>query len=145
MAPDALRISLDDPGTSPAVRRLARTMAQHKGVPPSAALTLSEAAILAVISVRQGSRFVEAPTIEQRPDGTRLTSFVASLARLAGIDATIQPASPEWNKGVALALNAEDVALSQGSWSGWFTFGASRGVDDIYATTSEKESIRLSA
>mmetsp|Transcript_60497 Transcript_60497/g.112318 ORF Transcript_60497/g.112318 Transcript_60497/m.112318 type:complete len:298 (+) Transcript_60497:63-956(+) len=148
MAPDALRISLDDPGTSPSVARLSRTIARHRGVPPLAANALSEVAILAVISVRQGLRFVEAPAIEERSDGTRLTSFVGSLARFAGIDTdSIRPASPEWNAAVAAALQKADVSLSKSSGDSWFSFGSSRapGIDDIYATSSEQHSIRLSA
>lgn len=42
--------------------------------------------------------------MEERPDGTKLTSFRASLAAFAGLLPSAEPGSAEWNAAVASAL-----------------------------------------
>eukprot|EP00930_Biecheleria_cincta_P059621 TRINITY_DN45330_c0_g1_i1.p1 TRINITY_DN45330_c0_g1~~TRINITY_DN45330_c0_g1_i1.p1 ORF type:complete len:295 (-),score=48.25 TRINITY_DN45330_c0_g1_i1:187-1071(-) len=100
MTPDAVRIELDDPATSPDVTALARAIIARDGKKE-----IRNCAVLAVVPCYKSKHFVPAPPVEVRPDGTRLTSFRASLTAFAGLASTGQePGSAEWNRAVASAL-----------------------------------------
>lgn len=99
MAPDAIRIELDDPATSSEVTALARAIIAHDGKKET-----RNCAVLAVVPCYKSKHFVPAPPVEVRPDGTRLTSFRASLAAFAGLPSTEEPGSAVWNGAVANAL-----------------------------------------
>ena len=106
MAPDAVRIDLTDPCTSPEVAAFARTVMRHDGVQETDTDTI---AVLAVVACYESAQFVAAPPAEVRRDGTRLTSFQSSLARFAGLDlrgSQCEPGSREWNAAVAKALDS---------------------------------------
>lgn len=108
MVPDAVRLQLDDKDTSPEVAALARAFIRRDGLSNT-----SECAVLAVVPCFKSRHFVPAPPIETRPDGTRLTSFRASLAAFAGLDAdSTPPGTPEWNGAVAKALAKRREALA---------------------------------
>jgi hypothetical protein len=117
MTPDAARIELDDPLTSPSLAKFARLSIRD----PQA----TSVAVLAVVAVRHLQHsFVAAPPIEIRPDGTRVTSFHGSLAKFAGLipdggDASVADTSPlpeptknEWRKAVSGALATARKQLS---------------------------------
>ena len=111
MAPDAVRIDLDDPLTSPDIASLARTMmARDDG----SVFRTDQCAVLAVVACYKPKAFVPATPFLVREDGTRMTSFQESLALFAGIDGdgTIVPGSEEWNQAVAAALEAARVELN---------------------------------
>ena len=143
MAPDALRIDLDDPHTSPSLRSIARQMITEEGKS-----NMTTCAVLSVVACYTPRHFVPAPPVEIRPDGTRLTSFRPSLAAFAGLAppanaGTIVPPPPaadtraapplpppaagpppvaapgsqKWNQAVssALAAHREAIAASSGS------------------------------
>jgi hypothetical protein len=153
MTPDAARIELDDPLTSPALAKFARLSI---GDPQATSV-----AVLTVVAVRHlQDSFVAAPPIEIRPDGTRVTSFHGSLSKFAGLipargDASIvdasslpDPTTNEWRKAVsgALATARQQLLtqkLSNQSANGNTTAQQHVTKDDsIYAT--DKTQYRLS-
>jgi len=101
MVPDAVRIELDDPATSPEVAALARAFIARDGKSE-----MRTCAVLAVVPCYRSKHFVPAPPMEVRGDGTRLTSFRASLAAFADLPKTAEPGSAEWNGSVARTLAA---------------------------------------
>ena len=108
MVPDAVRIQLDDKDTSPEVAALARAFVAADGK-----ANTHECAVLAVVPCYQARSFVPAPPVETRADGTRLTSFRASLAAFAGLDAAaVAPGSQSWNDAVGRALAAKRAAIA---------------------------------
>ena len=111
MTPDAVRIELDDPGTSPEVAALARSIIARDGKAER-----DTCAVLAVVACYRSAHFVPAPPMEVRVDGTRLTSFRASLASFAGLgtDGTgAEPGSTAWNCAVSKALAAAREQIRQ--------------------------------
>ena len=111
MVPDALRVDLDDKATSPSVASLARVFIAKDGKSNT-----KQCAVLSVVPCYQPAHFVPAPPMEARQDGTKLTSFRASLAAFAGIK-DAEPGSAEWNGAVAkaLAVERESIAGKAGS------------------------------
>lgn len=99
MTPDALRIDLEDERTSPEVRSFARAVIARDGKNET-----GQIAVLCVVSCYCSGHFVAAPPMEVRTDGTRLTSFRASLAKFSAMADDIEPGTPEWNRTVAVAL-----------------------------------------
>jgi len=103
MAPDAVRIELDDKDTSPEVSALARAIIRKDGKS-----NINQCAVMAVVSCYTLSTFVAAPAKEIREDGTRVTSFRESLQKFANIkndeNTSVSPGSEEWNRHVAEAL-----------------------------------------
>lgn len=95
MAPDALRLDLRDPLTSPQVVEFARAKLADANA--------TSCAVLSVVSAYHSCRYVEAPPFEVREDGTRVTSFRKSLALFAGIKESAL-GSPQWNDAVGAAL-----------------------------------------
>lgn len=128
MVPDAIRIDLDDKDTSPEVAALARAFIARDGKSNA-----SQCAVLSVVPCYQSANFVPAPPMEVRPDGTKLTSFRASLAAFAGIDGA-EPGSAEWNAAVATALAAQREAISKGKGSGGATASSQPKDDSLYGT-----------
>ena len=144
MVPDAVRVCLDDKDTSPAVAALACVLQRSTLAPRRCSclpvpLTLavygstratehrrafiaadgkantSECAVLAVVPCYQARSFVAAPPVETRADGSRLTSFRASLATFAGLSATAsEPGTSAWNGAVANALAAHRDLIASG-------------------------------
>ena len=112
MTPDAVRLDLDDPCTSAEVAALARAAIRQDGMTAQ-----DTCAVLAVVSCYRSANFVAAPPMEVRPDGTRLTSFRASLAKFAQISGSSapEPGTPAWNRAVAKALATAREAISAGS------------------------------
>mmetsp|Transcript_15324 Transcript_15324/g.21352 ORF Transcript_15324/g.21352 Transcript_15324/m.21352 type:complete len:301 (+) Transcript_15324:206-1108(+) len=102
MAPDAVRIELDDKDTSPEVSALARAIIRKDGKS-----NINQCAVMAVVSCYTLSTFMAAPAKEIREDGTHLTSFRESLQKFANIkndEDSVSPGSEEWNRHVAQAL-----------------------------------------
>jgi hypothetical protein len=127
MVPDAIRIDLDDKDTSPEVAALARAFIAKDGKSNT-----KQCAVLSVVPCYQSASFVPAPAMEERPDGTKLTSFRASLAAFAGIkDAA--PGSAEWNCAVAKALAVQREAIANGKGSAPATKAAPKD-DSLYGT-----------
>jgi len=102
MTPDALRIDLEDPATSPEVAKFARAVVARDGKAET-----NQVAVLAVVSSYRSSCFVAAPPMQTRADGTRLTSFRQSLGAFASIGQGVEPGTKGWNDGVAKALTDE--------------------------------------
>mmetsp|Transcript_42836 Transcript_42836/g.99188 ORF Transcript_42836/g.99188 Transcript_42836/m.99188 type:complete len:295 (-) Transcript_42836:116-1000(-) len=128
MAPDAVRLELDDPSTSPEVASLARAIIAHDGKSE-----VRNCAVLAVVPCYKAKHFVPAPPMEIRVDGTRLTSFRASLAAFAALPFDAEPGSAKWNGAVAdtLAKHRQEVASGKGkSCEGSVTLD-----DSLYGTS----------
>jgi len=90
-------------------------------------------AVLTVVPCYRSKCFVPAPPMEVRADGTRLTSFRASLAKFAGCGA-VEPGTPTWNGAVAKALATARAAISSG---GGQSSGGSMSLttdDSLYGT-----------
>ena len=99
MCPDALRIDLTDHQTSPDVAALARAIIARDGKTET-----DTCAVLCVVPCYLPRHFVAAPIIERRLDGTKLTSFRASLAAFAELPQSAEPGTVGWNDAVADAL-----------------------------------------
>lgn len=102
MAPDALRLDLLDPLTSPRVVEFARAKLADANA--------TSCAVLSVVAAYNSCRFVEAPPFEVREDGTRVTSFRKSLALFAGIEESVL-GTPQWNGAVSAALARASAML----------------------------------
>jgi len=112
IAPDAVRVRLNDERTSPAVRALlfaaARELAAESGC--TAKPLPSEASILTVLSTYKAPSFVPLPA---RSTGSALTSFPEGLAQFAGVDVR-EVRTP----GIAeAALRAAEKTLDGGALS----------------------------
>ena len=130
MTPDSLRIDLDDPETSPAVRAFARAVISRDGKTET-----RYAAVLAVVACYRSGCFVAAPPVEVRPDGTRLTSFRSSLAKFASIGSGGEPGTPAWNDAVAAALTAARAQQAKGAPTSP-VLPTHQAADSLYATDS---------
>jgi len=131
MVPDAVRIELDDPATSPEVAALARAIIARDGKSET-----RNCAVLAVVPCYRPKHFVPAPPMEVRGDGTRLTSFRASLASFAGLAANgPEPGSAEWNGAVARALAARRKEIASGPSTSNGGEAAAPADDSLYGTS----------
>jgi len=128
MVPDALRIDLDDKDTSPDVAKIARAFIAADGKSNT-----KQCAVLSVVPCYHSASFYPAPPTETRPDGTRLTSFRASLAAFAGIRDGTAPGSDEWNSAVARALAVQREAIAKGGGMPAAVSAAPRD-DSLYGT-----------
>ena len=138
MAPDAVRIDLDDKDTSPAVAALARAFIASDGKSNT-----KQCAVLAVVPCYASRDFVPAPPMERRADGTHLTSFRASLSAFAGLPLGVEPGTAKWNEAVARALKAQRDAIATSGGSLPSGVGLSfRSDDRLYGT--DKDTARLS-
>ena len=72
--------------------------------------------------------------MEERPDGTKLTSFRASLAAFAGLPPSGEPGSAEWNAAVASALGAR-AREGRGTEARAKLGGGALLDDSLYGTT----------
>jgi len=100
MAPDALRIDLDDALTSIQVKNYARAQCDKNA-------QLKSCAVLCVVCCFAGAcRLEAAPPFEIRADGTRITQFKKSLTIFAGFSnvESIDTNSIEFKNAVARAL-----------------------------------------
>jgi len=133
MAPDALRIDLDDPLTS---RGVVDYAASHDALGRGCSVSADSfehrattCAVMAVIAVFKAPSFVAAPPFEVRPDGTRVTGFRASLALFAGCAVDAEPSA--WNAAVAAKLAETRAKLESTDC----VDGRSSAVSSLYATT----------
>jgi hypothetical protein len=133
MTPDTVRLDLNDPQTSPEVTALARTIIAHDGK-----ANTDTCAVLAVVPCFHSKHFVPAPSVEIREDGTRLTSFRASLAAFAGLKtgaSTPEPGTSAWNEAVENAISvAREHTASEAPDTSLHV--ANEG-DTLYGTTSQ--------
>ena len=119
MAPDAVRIDLDDPLTSPDVASLARAMMEEFCTNEfETTFQTDQCACLAVVACYKPRTFIAAPPFKIREDGTEITSFQESLASFAGINTganstDVVPGSIAWNQAVASALQAVRVKKNE--------------------------------
>jgi len=98
MTPDAVRVDLTAPETSPNVRKIFTQFIKDQG-----GQNLSEVAVLTVISTYKAGSFIENPVLFTSKDGTQVTNFHDGLAKWAGTHHS-KLGTKEYNEAVSRAI-----------------------------------------